>query len=68
MVMRGTSERFGPDPCTVSEWWKLTCPARSGTDPEAPGDMVGELQVFLDAGMDGFFTDNPDLGVAALGR
>jgi glycerophosphoryl diester phosphodiesterase len=41
---------------------------RSGTDPEAPGDMVGELQVFLDAGMDGFFTDNPDLGVAALGR
>jgi len=25
---------------------------------------VGELRVFLDAGMDGFFTDNPDIGSA----
>ena len=38
---------------------------RSGTDPSAPGDMAGELAVFLDAGMDGFFTDNPDVGAAA---
>jgi glycerophosphoryl diester phosphodiesterase len=29
------------------------------------GDLVGELRVFLDAGMDGFFTDNPDLGALA---
>jgi glycerophosphoryl diester phosphodiesterase len=42
---------------------------RQGTDPNAVGDMVGEVRAFLDAGMDGFFTDNPDLGVdAASGR
>ena len=42
---------------------------RSSTDPNARGDMVGMIQPFLDAGIDGFFTDNPDLGVeAASGR
>jgi len=30
-----------------------------------PGDLVGELRAFIAAGMDGFFTDNPDLGVIA---
>lgn len=40
---------------------------RRGTDPNAPGDMVGEVRAFLAAGMDGFFTDNPDLGVEAAG-
>jgi glycerophosphoryl diester phosphodiesterase len=38
---------------------------RVGSDPNAVGDLVGELKVFLAAGMDGFFTDDPDLGVAA---
>jgi glycerophosphoryl diester phosphodiesterase len=38
---------------------------RSSSDPNAPGDMVREVRAFLAAGMDGFFTDNPDLGVAA---
>ncbi len=38
---------------------------RRGTDPNASGDMVGEVQAFLGAGMDGFFTDNPDLGAEA---
>lgn len=38
---------------------------RRGTDPNAAGDMVGEVRAFLTAGMDGFFTDNPDLGVEA---
>ncbi len=38
---------------------------RSSEDPNAPGDLVGEIQVFLDAGIDGFFTDNPDIGVEA---
>jgi glycerophosphoryl diester phosphodiesterase len=38
---------------------------RSGTDPNAPGDLDGEIRVFLDAGMDGFFTDQPDHGVRA---
>jgi glycerophosphoryl diester phosphodiesterase len=40
---------------------------RSSADPNAPGDLVGEIRTFLAAGMDGFFTDNPDLGVAAAG-
>jgi glycerophosphoryl diester phosphodiesterase len=39
---------------------------RIGTDQNAPGDLVGEIQAFVDAGMDGFFTDNPDIGVAAV--
>ena len=26
------------------------------------GNLAGEIQAFLDAGMDGFFTDNPDIG------
>ena len=39
---------------------------RRGTDPNAPGDLAGELRVFLRAGIDGFFTDNPALGVRAL--
>ena len=39
---------------------------RVGTDPNAVGDLVGEIRVFIDAGIDGFFTDNPDLGVAAV--
>ncbi len=38
---------------------------RSSDNPADPGDLIGEIQVFLDAGMDQFFTDNPDLGVAA---
>jgi glycerophosphoryl diester phosphodiesterase len=31
------------------------------------GDLVGEIRAFPVAGLDGFFTDNPDLGVAAVG-
>jgi glycerophosphoryl diester phosphodiesterase len=38
---------------------------RVGTDPNARGDLVGEIEVFLAAGVDGFFTDHPDLGVRA---
>ena len=33
-----------------------------GSSPAASGDMAGQLRVFLEAGMDGFFTDHPDLG------
>lgn len=36
---------------------------RRGTDPNALGDMVSEVTAFLDAGVDAFFTDHPDLGV-----
>jgi len=39
---------------------------QSSTDPAQPGDLVGEIRVFLNAGMDQFFTDNPDLGVQAV--
>lgn len=39
---------------------------RSSADPAEHGDMVGEIQVFLEAGMDQFFTDHPDLGVQAV--
>ncbi|HEX8488433.1 MAG TPA: glycerophosphodiester phosphodiesterase family protein, partial [Propionibacteriaceae bacterium] len=39
---------------------------RSGEDLDAPGNMAGEIRVFLAAGMDGFFTDNPDIGYQAV--
>ena len=34
---------------------------RRGTAPNAPGDLAGEIRAFLEAGIDGFFTDNPDI-------
>jgi len=36
-----------------------------GDDPAGIGDMGGEVHLFLEAGVDGFFTDHPDIGVAA---
>ena len=36
---------------------------RSSADPNAPGDLLGELQVFVNAGMDGVFSDQPDVAV-----
>ena len=38
---------------------------RSGETPAQHGDLIGEIVTFLAAGIDGFFTDQPDLGVAA---
>lgn len=38
----------------------------SSANPAAIGDMVGFTRVYLAQGMDGFFTDHPDLGVAAV--
>ncbi len=38
---------------------------RIGTDPNARGDLDAELRAFLEAGIDGFFTDNSDVGVRA---
>ena len=38
---------------------------RNGADPNAIGDLPGEIKKFLDLGMDGFFTDQPDIGVKA---
>ncbi|MCY7395185.1 MAG: glycerophosphodiester phosphodiesterase [Nocardioides sp.] len=38
---------------------------RHGTDPHAHGDLVGETWAHLEAGVDGVFSDFPDLAVAA---
>ncbi len=38
---------------------------RSGADPAAHGDLAGELARGIDTGLDGFFTDQPDIGVLA---
>ena len=38
---------------------------RRGTTPAEHGDLAGELCAFLDCGIDGFFTDQADVGVAA---
>lgn len=40
---------------------------RVGEDPKDYGRLLEELRVFLRAGIDGFFTDHPDLGVVARG-
>ena len=37
---------------------------RSGADPAAYGDLAGEVEVFIAAGMDGVFSDHP--GIAAV--
>ncbi len=36
---------------------------RSGDTPSAFGDLAAELRLYLQAGLDGFFTDHPDMGV-----
>jgi glycerophosphoryl diester phosphodiesterase len=41
---------------------------RRGDQPAAPGDLAGQLRAFLALGIDGFFTDQPDVGAAAIGR
>ncbi|WP_346731340.1 esterase-like activity of phytase family protein [Aeromicrobium duanguangcaii] len=41
---------------------------RRGADPAGIGDLAGEIRAFLAVGMDGFFTDNPGAGAAAVGR
>lgn len=39
---------------------------RVGDDPTAHGDLEGQITAFLEVGVDGFFTDQPDLGAAAV--
>lgn len=38
---------------------------RLGADPATFGDLAAEVRVFLAAGIDGFFTDQPNIGVLA---
>ena len=45
----------------------LPAALRCGTQPEALGDMASEIDGFLAAGVDGFFSDHPDLLLRALG-
>ena len=40
---------------------------RRGDDPNAHGDLAGEIAAALRQGIDGFFTDYPAIGVAARG-
>ncbi len=46
----------------------LPAELRRGAEPSARGDMAGEAALFLKAGVDGFFTDHPAIGVAARDR
>ena len=39
---------------------------RSGPVPTDLGDLTRELHAFIAAGVDGFFTDHPDIGVRAV--
>ena len=39
---------------------------RSSADLNQPGNLTGEIAMYLKAGVDGFFTDNPDLGRKAV--
>ncbi len=43
----------------------LPAECRVGTDPIAIGDLACEVRAYLEAGVDAFFTDHPDLGVEA---
>ena len=38
---------------------------QSSTDETTYGDLAGEVDRFLELGIDGFFTDHPDIGVQA---
>ena len=78
MIPRDADERLAPPTAVIGDahdagldviGWTfrrenrfLPLDFRIGTDPNAVGDLAGEIQTFLDAGMDGFFTDNPDIG------
>jgi glycerophosphoryl diester phosphodiesterase len=39
---------------------------RSSDDATQPGDLAAELRAFLATGIDGFFTDHPDIGARVL--
>jgi len=45
----------------------LPAELRSSDDPAEFGDLAAELRQFFDLGVDGVFTDHPDLAVAARG-
>ena len=40
----------------------LPAESRCGSEPNARGDLAAEIRRFLELGMDGIFTDQPDIG------
>jgi glycerophosphoryl diester phosphodiesterase len=44
----------------------LPADLRSGVHPEEHGDASAEYRMFLNAGVDGVFSDNPDTAAAAV--
>jgi glycerophosphoryl diester phosphodiesterase len=44
----------------------LSAGYRVGGDPSAFGNYLDETRLYLELGIDGFFTDQPDLGVSAV--
>jgi glycerophosphoryl diester phosphodiesterase len=46
----------------------LPAALRKGSDETHVGDLAAEIEAFLAAGVDGFFTDHPDIGVRARDR
>ena len=46
----------------------LPTDCKSGIDPRDPGDLAAEIAAFVAAGVDGLFSDNPGLAVAAARR
>jgi glycerophosphoryl diester phosphodiesterase len=43
----------------------LPCDMRSSADPAEHGDFAAEVRQFIELGVDGLFTDHPDLAVEA---
>ncbi len=78
MIPRTAGNRLGPPTAAIADahaagleviGWTfrrenryLPVEFRRGTVLNDQGDLPGEIRVFLEAGMDGYFTDNPDIG------
>jgi glycerophosphoryl diester phosphodiesterase len=45
----------------------LPCELRSSAEPAEHGDLAAEIRQFFELGVDGVFTDNPDVAVAVRG-
>ena len=59
---RGCASTPGP---SAPENFFLPADHRTGADPRAHGRIADEIAIYLTTGIDGFFTDFADIGVAA---
>jgi glycerophosphoryl diester phosphodiesterase len=48
-----------------AENYFLPTDLRNGSNPATVGDLDKEIAAYLAAGVDGFFSDHPDIGVRA---